>query len=61
MGPVTEQMRSDRKPAVLWTPWGPIPKGDKARQQVKSRWLPNAIAQRPNERPPGPASSRSSS
>ncbi len=35
--------RSERKPAILWTPWGPIPKGGKSRLQVKSRWLPNAI------------------
>ena len=45
--------RSERKPAILWTPWGPIPKGGKGGLQVKSRWLPSAIgpagAARPGE------------
>lgn len=39
----TTSPRSVRKPAVLWTPWGPIPKGGKGRLQVKAHWLPNAI------------------
>jgi hypothetical protein len=50
---ITTSPRSERKPAVLWTPWGPIPKGGKGRLQVKSRWLPSAIgpagAGRPGE------------
>lgn len=44
MGSTTTSLRSARKPAILWTPWGPIPKGGKDRLQVKSRWLPCAIA-----------------
>jgi len=43
MGQITTHSRSERKPAVLWTPWGPMPKDGKVRLQVKSRWLPSAL------------------
>lgn len=39
---VTTRPKSERKPAMLWTPWGSMPKDGKSRLQVKSRWLSNA-------------------
>jgi len=37
-----------RKPAILWTPWGPMSKDGKSPLQVKSRWLPNVAVPRPD-------------
>jgi hypothetical protein len=55
MVPHVEDTRPKRRPAVLWTPWGPIPKGGKVRPTVKLHWLPNAVALRPGEALPKPA------
>lgn len=46
MGQITRSFRFERRPAVLWTPWGPILKDEKSPLQVKLRWLTGAMGGR---------------
>lgn len=47
--------KSERKPAILWTPWGPMPKDGKSRLQLKAHRLPNAIGPADGARSGDPA------